>query len=52
MTEEVQGPVDDVELAQRLVAQASAEDVSLTGPGGLLAGLDPRPPPRLDTPAR
>ena len=42
MTEEVQGPLDDVELAQRLVAQARAEGVSLTGPGGLLGELTKR----------
>jgi transposase-like protein len=38
----MQEPLDDVELAQRLVAQARAEGVSLTGPGGLLGELTKR----------
>ena len=42
MTDSKQGPVDDAELAQRLVDQAKAEGVSLTGPGGLLGGLTKR----------
>ncbi|WP_374212949.1 hypothetical protein [Frankia sp. CiP3] len=32
-------PVLDEELARRLVAQARAEGVSLTGPGGMLGKL-------------
>ncbi len=40
MTDSKQGPVDDAELAQRLVDQA--DGVSLTGPGGLLGGLTKR----------
>jgi putative transposase len=42
VTEDKQGPVDELELAQRLVAQAKAEGVSLTGPGGLLGELTKR----------
>jgi putative transposase len=42
VTDSNQGPVDDTELAQRLVNQAKAEGVSLTGPGGLLGGLTKR----------
>lgn len=42
MTEDMRGPLDDAELAQRLVARAKAEGVSLTGPGGLLGGLTKR----------
>ena len=42
MTDSKQGPVDDAELAQRLVDQAKADGVSLTGPGGLLGGLTKR----------
>jgi transposase-like protein len=38
----MQGPLDELELAQRLVAQAKAEGVSLTGPGGLLGELTER----------
>lgn len=34
--------MDDAEVAQRLVAQARAEGVSLTGPGGLLGSLTKR----------
>ena len=34
--------MDDAELAQRLVDQAKAEGVSLTGPGGLLGDLTKR----------
>jgi hypothetical protein len=44
VTDSKQGPVDDAELAQRLVDQAKAEGVSLTGPGGLLGGLTRRVP--------
>jgi putative transposase len=35
-------PLDDAELAQRLVDQARAEGVSLTGPDGLLGSLTKR----------
>jgi transposase-like protein len=42
LTEDMQGPLDDEELARRLVAQAPAEGVSLTGPGGLLGSLTKR----------
>jgi putative transposase len=42
VTEDKQGPLDDVELARRLVDQARAEGVSLTGPGGLLGSLTKR----------
>lgn len=42
MSDSMQRPVDDAELAQRLVDQAKAEGVSLTGPGGLLGGLTKR----------
>ena len=42
MTDSKQPPLDDAELAQRLVDQAKAEGVSLTGPGGLLGGLTKR----------
>lgn len=42
MTDSNQGPVGDAELAQRLVDQAKAEGVSLTGPGGLLGDLTKR----------
>jgi putative transposase len=42
VTEDKQEPLDDAELAQRLVDQARAEGVSLTGPGGLLGSLTKR----------
>jgi transposase-like protein len=42
VTEDKQGSLDELELAQRLVAQAKAEGVSLTGPGGLLGELTKR----------
>jgi putative transposase len=42
VTEDNQGPLDDAELAQRLVDQACSEGVSLTGPGGLLGSLTKR----------
>jgi len=42
VTDSMQGPVDEAEPAQRLVDQAKAEGVSLTGPGGLLGGLTKR----------
>jgi transposase-like protein len=42
VTDSKQGPVDDAELAQRLVDQAKADGVSLTGPGSLLGGLTKR----------
>ena len=42
MTEDKQEPLDDAELAQRLVDQARSEGVSLTGPGGLLGSLTKR----------
>jgi putative transposase len=42
VTDKMQEPLDDAELAQRLVDQAKADGVSLTGPGGLLGGLTKR----------
>jgi putative transposase len=42
VTEDNQPPLDDAELAQRLVDQARSEGVSLTGPGGLLGSLTKR----------
>jgi len=42
VTEDKQEPLDDAELAQRLVDQARSEGVSLTGPGGLLGSLTKR----------
>lgn len=42
MTEDKQGPLDDEELARRLLAQARPDGVSLTGPGGLLGSLTKR----------
>lgn len=42
MTEDKQELLADEELARRLVAQARAEGVSLTGPGGLLGELTKR----------
>jgi len=42
VTDSNQPPLNDAELAQRLVDQAKAEGVSLTGPGGLLGGLTKR----------
>jgi putative transposase len=42
VTDKMQEPLGDAELAQRLVDQAKADGVSLTGPGGLLGGLTKR----------
>ena len=42
MTDKMQEPLGDAELAQWLVDQAKADGVSLTGPGGLLGGLTKR----------
>jgi len=42
VTDSTEEPVVDDELARRLVDQAQAEGVQLTGPGGLLGGLTKR----------